>query len=72
MYNFISLCGYSLKMNMVLKYKAMKNVIFNVMKTAFHLFMGYSLEMPHVIEPRDTTGRFLIPRPYPGVFESPR
>ena len=24
-------------------------------KTAINLFMGYSLEMPHVIEPRDTT-----------------
>ena len=34
----------------------MKNVIFTVTKTAINLFMGYSLEMPHVIEPRDTTG----------------
>ena len=33
----------------------MKNVIFTVTKTAINLFMGYSLEMPHVIEPRDTT-----------------
>ena len=33
----------------------MKYVIFTVTKTAFNLFMGYSLEMPHVIEPRDTT-----------------
>ena len=56
MYNFISLCGYSLKMNMVLKYMAMKNVIFTVTKTAINLFMGYSLEIPHVIEPRNTTG----------------
>ena len=31
----------------------MKNVIFTVTKTAINLFMGYSLEMPHVIEPRD-------------------
>ena len=32
----------------------MKNVIFTVTKTAINLFMGYSLEMPHVTEP--TTG----------------
>ena len=32
----------------------MKNVIFTVTKTAINLFMGY-LEMPHVIEPQDTT-----------------
>ena len=38
----------------------MKNVIFTVTKTAINLFMGYSLEMPHVIEPRDTT----MVRPY--------
>ena len=72
MYNFISLCGYSLKMNMVLKYMTMKNFVFAVTKTAIYLFMGYSLEMPHGIEPRDTTGRLLIPRPYPRVFDSPK
>ena len=33
----------------------MKNVIFTVTKTAINLFMGYSLEMPHVIEPLDST-----------------
>ena len=33
MYNFISLCGYSLKINMVLKYTTMKNVIFTATKT---------------------------------------
>ena len=51
MYNFISLCGYSLKIIMVLKYTTLKNVMFTVTKTANNLFMGYSLEMPHVIEP---------------------
>ena len=33
----------------------MKNVIFIDTKTAINLFMGYSLEMPHVIEPQDST-----------------
>ena len=37
------------------EYTTIKNVIFTVIKTAINLFMGYSLEMPHVIEPRDTT-----------------
>ena len=50
----------------------MKNVIFTVTKTAINLFMGYSLEMPHVIEPQIRQGCVLIPRPYPGVFESPK
>ena len=63
MYNFISLCGYSLEMNMVLKYATMKNVIFTVTKTAINLFMGYSLEMPNVIEPRNTTRVRLYTRP---------
>ena len=64
MYNFISLCGHSLKINVVLKYTAMKNVIFTVTKNAIYLTMGFSLEMPHVLELRDTTGASL----YPPVF----
>ena len=40
---------------MTTKTPTMKSVIFTVTKTAINLFMGYSLEMPHVIEPRDTT-----------------
>ena len=55
MYGFISLCGYSLKMNMVLKIHDYEKCHFHCHKTAINLFMGYSLEMPHVIEPRDST-----------------
>ena len=40
-------------MNMVLKIHDYENVIFTVTKTAINLFMGYSLEMPHVYR---TTG----------------
>ena len=33
----------------------MKNVFFTVTKTLINLFMGYSLEMPNVVEPRNMT-----------------
>ena len=70
MYNFISLCGYSFKMNMVLKIHGYEKCHFHCHKTAIYLTMGYSLEMTHVIEPKDTTGMYPYPRIYPGIFES--
>ena len=42
-------------MNMVLRIHDYEKCHFHCHKTAINLFMGYSLEMPHVIEPRDST-----------------
>ena len=49
----------------------MKNVIFTVTKTAINLFIGYSLEMPNVIEPRNTTRVRLYTPSLPRRFRKP-
>ena len=55
---------------MVLKIHGYEKYHFHRHKTANYLTMRYSLEMPHVIEPRDTTGMYPYPRLDPLVFES--
>ena len=70
MYNLISLCWYSLKMNTVLKIHGYKKYNFHCHQTAIYLTMGYSLEILHVIEPRDTTGASPYPRLYPRILKA--
>ena len=72
MYNLISLCGYSLKMNTVLKIHGYEEYHFHCHQTAIYLTMGYSLEILHVIEPRDTTGASPYPLSLPPHFASPK
>ena len=55
---------------MVLKKQGYEKYYFHCHKTAIYLTMGYSLEMPHVIEPKDTTGTSPYLRILPSVFES--
>ena len=63
MYNLISLCGYSLKINMILKYTTMKNVIFTATKSGTNLIMGTHQECSRYSTTEYDKGAFLIPRP---------